>query len=130
MANNEARNNHKIQASDSFGEVRIADEVIATIAAMAASEIPGVASVGGNLTSEIMGKLKMNRLSKGVKAAINDNEITIDISLSIEYGYQIPATCERVQKKIKTTIENMTGFTVGDVNTHISGIDMNAEDQM
>ena len=129
MANNETRDNHKIHAEDGQGEVRIADEVIAMIAAMAASEVPGVASVGGSLTRDLMARLKGGRFSKGVKVDISqDNEITVDISLSIAYGYQIPATCEIVQKKIKTTIENMTGFPVRDVNTHISSLDMNTEE--
>lgn len=128
MANNEIKYTQSTQEGECLGEIRIANEVIASIAAMAASEIEGVASVGGNLAKDIMGILGMNKLSKGVKVDIAEDVLTIDVTLTLDYGYPIPKTCESVQKKIKTTVETMTGLTVGDVNTHIASVDMKSEE--
>jgi len=43
------------------------------------------------------------------------------------YGYNIPTTCGKVQEKVKSTVENMTGLTVTDVNIRIASVDMNKE---
>lgn len=126
--NNEIKYTQQSQNGDCMGEIRIANEVVAGIAAMAASDVAGVASVGGNAAKDIRGILGMNKLSKGVKVELVEELINIDITLSLEYGHPIPKTCEAVQKKIKTTVENMTGMTVGDVNTHIASVDMNAQE--
>lgn len=128
MANNEIKYNQQSQNGDCMGEIKIANEVVAAIVAMAASDISGVASVGGNAAKDIRGILGMNKISKGVKVELVDELINIDITLSLEYGFPIPKTCEDVQKKVKTTVENMTGLNVGDVNTHIASVDMNAEE--
>lgn len=128
MANNEIKYTQSAQSGDCLGEIRIAGEVVAAIVAMAASDVEGVASVGGNAAKDIRGILGMNKLSKGVKVDIADDSLSIDITLSLEYGNPIPKTCEKVQKKVKTTVENMTGLSVGDVNTHISSVDMNSEE--
>lgn len=126
--NNEIKYNQQSETGDCLGEIRIANEVVAGIVAMAASDIAGVASVGGNAAKDIRGILGMNKLSKGVKVELVDDVINIDITLSLEYGHPIPKTCEAVQKKIKTTVENMTGMSVGDVNTHIASVDMNSQE--
>lgn len=128
MANNEIKYNQDSKDGDCFGEIHIAGEVIATIAAMAAAEVKGVASVGGNTSNDILSALGMSKLYKGVKVEVNEDVLTIDVTLSLEYGFPIPKTCESVQKKIKNTVETMTGFTVGDINTHIASVDMNSEE--
>ena len=66
MAKDE-RNIYTIQNDASKGEIKIADEVVAIIAALAATEVEGVASMAGNITNELIGKLGMKNLSKGVK---------------------------------------------------------------
>ena len=65
MAEQETRNTHKVYENDTIGEVRIADEVVAIIAGLAATEVDGVDSMAGNITNELVGKLGMKILSKG-----------------------------------------------------------------
>lgn len=122
MAVSEDRNTYKVYEKDKIGEVQIADEVVAIIAGLAATEVAGVSSMAGNITNELVGKLGMKNLSKGVKVDVTEEHVSVDLSLNIKYGYQIPEVSENVQEKVKTAIENMTGLTVLDVNIRIAGV--------
>lgn len=123
----EKRNTYKIYENGGIGEVQIADEVVAIIAGLAATEVEGVASMAGNITNELVGKLGMNRLSKGVKVDVLEESVTVDLALNIEYGYNILDTSKKVQEKVKAAIENMTGLEVSDVNVRIASVDMEVE---
>ena len=120
----ENRGTHKLYEKDRIGEVQIADEVVAIIAGLAATEIDGVDSMAGNITNELVGKLGMKNLSKGVKVEVTEEHVSVDLSLNIKYGFSIPEVCEQVQDKVKSAIENMTGLTVLDVNIKIAGVSM------
>lgn len=112
---------------DSYGDVRIADDVVGNIAAIAATEIEGVAGTVGNVTKELMSRLLLNPRSKGVKVVIDGNMVTLDMALIMKYGYNIPITSKQVQERVKTSVENMTGLTVVNVSVRIVGIDMKEE---
>ena len=127
VAELEGRNTYKVYENDRIGEVRIADEVVAIIAGLAATEISGVDSMAGNITNELVGKLGMKNLSKGVKVEVTEEHVSVDLSLNIKYGYNIPEVCEKVQDRVKSAIENMTGLTVLDVNVRIAGVNVNEE---
>lgn len=117
----------KIDNEEKFGEVRIADEVVAIIAGLAATEVDGVASMAGNITYDLVSKLGMKNLSRGVKVTVLENVVTVDLNLNIEYGKNILETSKKVQEKVKSSIENMTGLEVADVNIHIASVDMEKE---
>ena len=118
----EKRTTYKIQDLGGIGEVHIADEVVAIVAGLAATDVDGVASMAGNITNELVGKLGMKNLSKGVKVDVLENVVCVNLNLNLEYGYSIPETCKKVQEKVKTAIENMTGLEVSDVNISIAGV--------
>lgn len=120
----ENRNTYQINANSKVGEVQIADEVVATIAGLAATEVEGVASMSSNITNELVSKLGMRNLSKGVKIDVNSNSVSVDLVLTLEYGYSIPNTSKQVQEKVKSAIESMTGLTVSSVNIRISGVNI------
>ena len=107
-----------------IGSVQIADDVVAMIASLAATEIDGVSALVGNITNELMSKVGMKKLTKCVKVDIIENVVTIDLAIILEYGFNIPKTCQKVQDKVKTAIETMTGLTVSDVNIRISSVSM------
>ena len=106
----EKRTTYKIQDIEGIGEVQIADEVVT-----------------GNITNELVSKLGMKNLSKGVKVEIVDSVVSVDLTLNIEYGMNILETSKKVQEKVKAAIENMTGLEVADVNIHIASVDMENE---
>ncbi len=123
----EKRSVYKIQDIGGIGEVHIADEVVAIVAGLAATEVEGVASMSGNITNDLVSKLGMKNLSKGVKVDVTDGTVTVDLNLNIEYGKSIPKTCKAVQERVKTSIESMTGLSVGTVNINIANVDMENE---
>ena len=123
----EKRTTYKIQDVGGIGEVKIADEVVTIIAGLAATEVEGVASMGGNITNELVGKLGMKNLSKGVKVTILEGVVTVDLTLNIDFGKNILDVSRMVQDKVKTSIENMPGLEVADVNIRIAGVDMENE---
>ena len=88
MADN--RKTFKIK-SDQVGDVRIADEVVAIIAGLATTEVEGVSSMAGNITNEIVSRLGMKNLSKGILVEVMENEVKVDVAINIAYGYSIAA---------------------------------------
>ena len=124
MENRDERSTHKVYEKERIGEVQIADEVVAIIAGLAATEVEGVDSMAGNITNELVGKLGMKNLSKGVKVDVTEEHVSVDLSLNLKYGYNIPEVGERVQDRVKTAIENMTGLSVLDVNIKIASVNM------
>ena len=116
MAKDE-KNTYTIQNEASLGEVKIADEVVAIIAALAATEVEGVASMAGNITNEVIGKLGIKNLSKGVKVDVLEGVVTVSLALNIKYNYSIVDVTGKVQEKVKNAVENMTGLEVADGKT-------------
>ena len=123
----EERNTYTIKGDENLGEVKIADEVVAIIAGLAAMEVDGVSSMAGNATRELIGQLGMKSLSKGVKVDVLDGIVTVSLALNLKYGYSIKEITTKVQEKVKAAIENMTGLDVADVNIRIAGVDVPEE---
>ena len=123
----EKRITYKIQDLGGVGEVHIADDVVAIVAGLAATEVEGVASMAGNITNELVSKLGRKNLSKGVKVTVLENVVTVDLSLNIEYGKNILETSKAVQERVKSAIENMTGLEVADVNIRVAGVEIPEE---
>lgn len=118
------QNTYVLQEDDDFGTVKIADDVVASIAGIAATEVEGVVSMAGNIGNELKSKMGVKNLAKGVKVEVIGKSVKADIALIVEYGYSIPAISQKVQERVKSTIENMTGLTVTDVNIRIAGVNM------
>ena len=123
----EEKNTYTIKTDENLGEVKIADEVVAIIAGLAAMEVGGVASMAGNATRELISKLGMKSLSKGVKVDVLDGIVTVSLALNLNYGYSIKEITSKVQEKVKTAIENMTGLEVADVNIRVAGVEIPEE---
>ena len=123
----EEKNTYTIKTDENLGEIKIADEVVAIIAGLAATEVEGVDSMAGNITNELVSKLGKKNLSKGVRVTILEGVVTVDLSLNIEYGRNILETSKKVQEKVKSAIENMTGLEVADVNIRVAGVEIPEE---
>lgn len=127
MEKSHEENAYVLQDDENIGVVKIADDVVAMIAGLAATEVDGVAAMAGNITNEIMSKVGVKNLAKGVKVEVIGKSVTVEVALVVEYGFNIPAVCQRVQTKIKTAIENMTSLEVKDINIRIAGVNMPKE---
>jgi uncharacterized alkaline shock family protein YloU len=107
-----------------MGEVKIASDVVAVIAALAATEVDGVHSMAGNITNELIGRLGVKKISKGVKIFMEDGVVRVDMMVVVNYGYSIPDLSRQVQERVSQQIENMTGLSVSDVNVRVAGVNL------
>ncbi len=118
------QNTSILQENEELGTVKIADDVVAMIAGLAATEVQGVAAMAGNISNELMSKMGVKNLAKGVKVEVMGKRVKTELALIIEYGHNIPAVSQSVQEKVKSTIENMTGLEVSDIDIRIAGVCM------
>ncbi len=112
------------EAAD-IGTVKIADDVIALISAFAAMEVEGVSGMAGDISMEAVSKGGMKKLGKTVKVDVTKEGVEVDMAIDLVYGYSIPETCSKVQNRVSSAIENMTGLKAKDVNVRVAGIKMN-----
>jgi uncharacterized alkaline shock family protein YloU len=120
----EERSTYTLENDSHLGDVQIADEVVAMVAALAATEVDGVAAMAGNITNDLISKLGMKNLSKGVKVDVLEGVVTVSLALTLKYNYNIMDVSKKVQDRVKTAIENMTGLQVADVNIKVAGVQM------
>ena len=115
-----------LKEDTSVGTVRIADDVVAMIASIAAAEVEGVQPLGvtPKNTKSVKGSVNPSKKSKGVKVEINDGIVRVEMAVSIEYGYSIPEVSGQLQSKVSSAIENMTGLTCGNINIRFASVIM------
>ena len=112
-----------------MGGVKISDDVIATIASLAASEIEGVSKMTGSMAANLTEILGKKKFSKGVKVQLEEDTVEIDVFLSIVYGSIIQEVAEKVPENVKKAIESMTEFKVMTVNVHVQGVTQPEEEK-
>ncbi len=110
-----------------IGAIKITDEVVAIIAGIAATEVPGVTGMSGGIAGGIAEALGRKNLSKGVKVEVGEKEAAIDLFIIVDYGYRIPEVAWTIQERVKQAVEEMTGLHVIEVNIHIQGVNIERE---
>lgn len=113
-----------LNGGGSVGNVRIASDVLARIAGIAALDVDGVEAVSQGFDRNAVSKVSRSALAKGVKVQLHDGKAAVDLALTIGYGHNIPEACREVQEKVSATIGNMTGLSVTDVNVRVAGVSM------
>lgn len=106
------------------GTVKIADEVVAIIAGLAAAEVKGVAGMSGGIVGGIAEFVGKKNLSKGVKVEVGEKEAAVDVYVIVDFGVRIPEVAHEIQRNIKKSIESMTGLAVVEINVHIQGVSL------
>ena len=104
--------------------IEISNDVVAVIAGVAVSDVPGVAGMAGGFAggiSEVFSGKK--NLAKGIKVDVDNSEAKIDVNIIVEYGARIPDVAFDIQKRVKKAVEEMTGLKVEEVNVHVQGVD-------
>ena len=123
---NEKRETATLLNTGIQGEVKIEDDVVAVIAALAAQEVDGVGTMHGGVGKNIMAYVGVKKADKGVRVEVVNGVVRADVAVHIRYGYSIPEVSKKVQEKVRSSIETMTGLTVADVNIRVAGIQMEA----
>lgn len=123
--------NDVVSGADDIGEIRISSDVITVIAHTVASEVEGVAGMNANITESISSVLGLKSGAKGVKVEIDDKNVNIDFYIVVNYGARIPDVAWRIQEKVKSSVESMTGMNVNSINIHVQGVsfDKSKEDK-
>lgn len=111
----------KISRND-MGLIKVADEVVAIIAGLSATEVKGVAGMSGGVSAGIAEMLGRKNLSKGVKVEVGEKEAAVDLFVIVEFGARIPDVAQQIQRNVKNSVESMTGLKVVEVNIHVQGV--------
>jgi len=112
---------------DKYGNVKIADDVVAIIAEIAAKEVKGVYAMSGGIADSITGILGKKNPSKGVKVEVGEKETAVDLYIIVDYGVRIPDVSWQIQENVKKAVETMTGLSVVEVNIHIQGVNLDKD---
>lgn len=118
-----------VEVKDENNNIQIAEDVIAVIAGMAVTDVPGVAEMAGGFAGGISEVLSGKKnMAKGIKVELQENKnVIIDVNIIVEYGTRIPDVAFEIQKRVKKAIETMTGLNATEVNVHVQGVVTNQE---
>ena len=111
------------------GTVSFATEVVATIAGLAATEVDGVASMisPSSGLADMFSRKSNRNLTKGVRIDLEDNRVSVDVTITVDYGSPIPDVAKNIQENVKKAIETMSGLDVKNVDVHVTGISFERE---
>ena len=108
-----------ISRPDESGEVRISEEVLAMIAAAAATEVEGVSGLGAGTGESV--PLKKG-ITRAVRLNVSEDQVAVDIALMVSYGYPIQEVARAVQDAVASAVENTCGLPVAGVNVSVTGV--------
>lgn len=117
-----SENRDYISRADELGNIHIAEEVLAAVAATAAAEVPGVSGLSANFGSDIAELLGKKNQGKGVRIQVEEEKLTVEVAILMTYGHTIPEVGKAVQENVKTTMESITGLDIAAVNVSVAGV--------
>jgi len=117
-----SENRDYISRADELGNIHIAEEVLAAVAASAAAEVAGVSGLSANFGSDIAELLGKKNQGKGVRIQVEEEKISVEVAILMAYGHTIPEVGKAVQENVKTTMESVTGLDIAAVNVSVAGV--------
>ena len=125
-----AEENKAVQESEAqkTGSVNISNDVVSIVASLAASSVKGVSGMVSSMSGGIAELLGKKNMSKGVKVSVSDKDVTLNLSIIVEYGAKIPDVAWEIQEKVKSEVEAMTGLNVIAVNVSVEGVNVPKSD--
>ena len=119
----------EVQSAEPENTIKIANDVVATIAGIATADVAGVAGMSGGIAGGFAQILGKKQLTKGVKVEIRENKAYIDLSIIVEYGAKIPEVAGTIQDNVKEAVVSMTGLEIGAINVHVQGVSFAEQNQ-
>ncbi|MEC0246260.1 Asp23/Gls24 family envelope stress response protein [Paenibacillus chitinolyticus] len=104
------------------GNIRISDDVVATIAGLAALETPGIAAMSGGISEGFAKRLSGKNVQRGVSVEVGQVEAAVDLRVIVLYGSKIQDVCRELQLNVREAVENMTGLRIVEVNVKVEGV--------
>lgn len=117
-----SENRDYISRADELGNIHIAEEVLAAVAAAAACEVAGVSAMSANIGTDIAELLGKKNQAKGVRIVVEEEKVTVELAVMMAYGHTIPEVGKAVQENVKNTLESVTGLEIAAVNVSVAGI--------
>ena len=117
-----SENEKYISRREENGSVHISQEVLAVIAAAAATDVEGVGGLGATFGSEVSGLVGRKVQAKGVRLSMEEDQMNVDLSLLVKYGYAVPDVARSVQDAVMSAVENTSGLSVNAVNVTVTGV--------
>lgn len=108
--------------TEGSGTVRISDDVVATVAGLAALDTPGIAAMSGGMSEGWAKRLTGKNAQKGVAVEVGEREAAIDLRVIVHYGVAIHDVCWQLQERVREAVQTMTGLTVVEVNVKVEGV--------
>ena len=111
-----------ISREEELGSVSISEEVLAAIAGAAAIEVEGVSGLGNGLGSDLAVVVGRKLLSRGVRLSVEEDNVNVDVSVMVKYGFVVPDVAKAVQEAVACAVENTSGLHVQNVNVTVAGV--------
>lgn len=110
---------------ESGGEiVRISEDVLTTVAGIAASDVDGVAGLNGGVADSLLSLVGKKSPAAGVRVAEGEKGLILEVSLTLCYGYCAPKVAVAVQKAVIAAVEDMIGLVPAAVNVSVTDVAM------
>lgn len=110
------------------GVIRISDDVVATVAGLAALDTPGISAMSGGISEGLAKRLTGKNAQRGVSVEVGQVEAAIDLRVIVHYGAAIQNVCRDLQERVREAVQNMTGLNVVEVNVKVEGVQMQEEE--
>lgn len=114
--------------TESSGIIRISDDVVATVAGLAALETPGIAAMSGGISEGWAKRLSGKNAQRGVSVEVGEREAAIDLRVIVHFGVAIHDVCWQLQERVREAVQTMTGLTVVEVNVKVEGVQLPDEE--
>lgn len=111
-----------------LGNIRIADDVVKTIAAKAAGDVEGIYKLAGGVVDEVSKMLGKKRPTNGVKVEVGEKECSIEVFVIVEFGYPISEVAHEVQKSVLKAVSELSGLKVVEVNVYVQDVKIRIEE--
>ena len=116
-------NKEYISQAQENGSLHISEEVIASVAGMAITDVEGICGLGSGIGADLADILGKKNLGRGIKITVSEeNEIAVECSVVVKLGQNIVETAAAVQESVKSAVESVTGFKVSAVNVTVAGV--------
>ena len=128
-ADTETVTNGNLEDGTDLGAVQIHNNVIATIARLAALKVPGVAEMSGTFVEGLAGMIGKPVVDRGIRVDFDDNHVVIELHVAIDFGIRIPQVAWQIQSEVRQAVEQMTGKSVKAVNVIVQSLKFRGEDK-
>lgn len=113
----------RVELIDEDGRISIAEDVIASIARIAAEKVDGIAhSSGSGGGGGLMSIFGGEDVAPNIKTELSDDEVRVELRISVEYGYPVHEVAQGVQQNVQRDIEQLAGVTVANVDVFVKKV--------